>query len=201
MSGNYAYVADGYWGLAILDLTPVRRLLLLHGPMGSPSCLTPTPWPHELHLEYCTDLRLGNGRPVVTQPASAQRHPDGLRRQRWPALLACITGRNRRIAPRFCSKGGGPRPLGLPCQGPLADNVQPVKPPASAPSLGGTGSTLSPFPRLLPERHQRGIFHPQISPIHADEKPERICEICVLCGFVFQGFLKKESVSAGPFPG
>jgi hypothetical protein len=32
----------------------------------------------------------------------------------------------------------------------------------------------------------RGIFHPQISPIDADSASEKICEICVICGFVFQ---------------
>jgi len=34
----------------------------------------------------------------------------------------------------------------------------------------------------------RGIFHPQISPIDADSASEKICEICVICGFIFQVF-------------
>jgi len=86
--------------------------------------------------------------------------------------------------------------------------------------LGGTGSTLSPVPLLLPERHWCGsfvanadpniespvrggiaflrgnerltakpspnLFHPPMTPMHADEKPEKICTICVIGGFVFR---------------
>jgi uncharacterized protein YvpB len=69
--GSYAYVADGYWGLAILDLTPRPQVTSIAWTNGiAIVSYTNTLAGTNYTLEYCTDLRLRNWQPVATQPAS-----------------------------------------------------------------------------------------------------------------------------------
>ncbi len=67
-SGNYAYVADGPWGLMILALGP-RITSITRAAATATVYYTNTIPGTNCTLEYRTNLTTGNWQPVATQPA------------------------------------------------------------------------------------------------------------------------------------
>jgi len=73
VSGNYAYVADGDWGLAVFNLPSAPHLLItsiIHTSGTATVYYTHTIPGTAYTLEYCTDLSMANWQPVGTQTAA-----------------------------------------------------------------------------------------------------------------------------------
>ena len=69
MSGNYAYVADGSWGLMILGPRTPRITSITRTAGTATVYYTNTIPGTNYTLEYRTNLATGNWQPVGTQPA------------------------------------------------------------------------------------------------------------------------------------
>jgi len=69
VSGNYAYVADGPWGLLILGPRTPRITSITRGAGTATVYYTNTIPGTNYTLEYRTNLTTGSWQPVGTQPA------------------------------------------------------------------------------------------------------------------------------------
>jgi len=70
VSGNYAYVADGNWGLLIFGPRTPRITAVTHAAGTATVYYTNTIPGTSYTLEYRTNLTTGTWQPVGTQPAT-----------------------------------------------------------------------------------------------------------------------------------
>jgi len=74
VSGKYAYVADGFWGLIVFEVSPAAnpspRITSITRAAGTATVYYTTTIPGTAYtLEYRTKLTTGNWQTVGTQPA------------------------------------------------------------------------------------------------------------------------------------